>query len=446
MRRLLTLLVVAAAAIGAALLPAPEPAAAPLQDLIIEPPGLTSPQQATIWYCPWAQSSAYRDSVLAVASLQDATASFTFPVTIRGEPPDPALVAVRGRGAATLDLGSVAQRGDSPGFVEFAGGPSATSVTVMGDAVLAADACVSSGPATWYFPGGSTMSGEHLTLRIFNPFPDVAKVTVTAVSDIGVEALGELENIPVGAHSWRDVSFESLLRERQNLVVAVTAVEGVVVPAMDFGNDADEDWWPGVGEATAWEFPVARVQGTPSFLVVDNPGLGAVDVSVDLYTPDGVILDAFSATLDPDTPTRFDLSQYPGDPLGARVGASGPVVAAVVAQDEDEVAVMAGEPAAAQTWLLPGARRLALHATSVWLLNTDSEEAISATVSALTPTGTVGETVVVPPGVPTQVDVVDLDAEGYLVEASAPVTVAWTVRGPTGLAFASASPVDSGGE
>ena len=48
---------------------------------------------------------------------------------------------------------------------------------------------------------------------------------------------------------------------------------------------------------------------------------------------------------------------------------------------------------------------------------------------------------VVPPGVPVQVDVTVVGAEGFLVEASSPLTVAWTARGPSGLAFAAASPV-----
>jgi len=441
MRRLLILLVVGAAAAGAFLLPAPESPPEPLTGLVIEPPGLSSPEDAGIWYCPWAQSDAFRDSVFGVASLQEATATFTFPVAIPGEPEDTAAVDVLGRGAATLALSRVAQRGDSPGFVEFTAGPAAVSVTIMGEAVLAADACVSSGPTTWHFPGGSTMAGEHLTLRIFNPFPDPAKVTVTGVSDIGVEALADLENLPVGAGSWRDVDFTSLLRQRQNLVITVVAAEGVVVPAMLFGTEFDEDWWPGVGEATEWEFPIARVQDTTAFLVVHNPGLEAVEVAVDLFTPEGPILEAFTATVAPESPARFDLSQYPGDPLAARVVASGPVTAAVVALGEEEVAVMPGAPAAASTWLLPGLRRLPLHATSLWLLNTASEEAITATVSALSTSGTSGQTVVVPPGVPVQVDVTVLDAQGFLVEASSPLTVAWTARGPAGLAFSAASPV-----
>jgi hypothetical protein len=443
MRRVSLLILAAVAVAGAVLLPTPEPLPEPLTGLIIEPPGLSSPEEAGIWYCPWSQSDTGRDTTFGVASLAEATAQFTFPVAIPGEPEDQAALEVNSRGAGLLTLSRVAQRGDSPGFVEFSAGPAAVAAIIMGEGVLAADACVSSGPATWHFPGGSTMPGEHLVLRIFNPFPDPAKVTVTGVSDIGVEALADLENLPVGARSWRDVDFTTLLRQRQNLVITVTAAEGVVVPAMAFGNEADEDWWPGVGEAAEWEFPIARVEGAAAALVVHNPGLGPVDVAVDLFTPDGPILEAFTATVSPDAPARFDLSQYEGDPLSARVVASGPVAAAVVVQSAGEAAVMPGLPVAAETWLLPGLQRVPLHAASIWLLNSTSEEAITATVSALSGAGTSGQTVVVPPGVPVQVDVTVMGAEGFLVEASSALTVAWTIRGPSGLAFAAGSPVGS---
>jgi hypothetical protein len=39
------------------------------------------------------------------------------------------------------------------------------------------------------------------------------------------------------------------------------------------------------------------------------------------------------------------------------------------------------------------------------------------------------------------VDVIAAGAKGFLVEASSPLTVAWSLRGAGGLAFAAASPV-----
>ena len=128
--------------------------------------------------------------------------------------------------------------------------------------MLAADACVSQGPDVWYFPGGSTMPGEELTLRVFNPFPETAKVTVGAVSEIGVEALGDFRSWSINARSWRDIPFEQELNSRENLVVSVAVVEGLVVPAMSLRTEADDAWWSGSGLSEVWEFPVV---GTPGY-------------------------------------------------------------------------------------------------------------------------------------------------------------------------------------
>ncbi len=77
MRRLLVLAAVGAIVAAAFLIPAPELAPEPLQGLVLEGPGLSSPEDASIWYCPWAQSDASRDSVFGVVSLAEATAAFT---------------------------------------------------------------------------------------------------------------------------------------------------------------------------------------------------------------------------------------------------------------------------------------------------------------------------------------------------------------------------------
>ncbi|NIS33092.1 MAG: hypothetical protein GWO04_25430, partial [Actinobacteria bacterium] len=194
-----------------------------------------------------------------------------------GEEADTAELFTLSPGGAALNLSDIAQRGDSPSFVEFSNGPAAVSATIRGD-VVAADSCVSSGPDTWVFPGGSTLAGEELTLRLFNPFPETARVTVTAVSDIGIEALGELRLLSVGARSWRDVSFEELLRQRADLAVSVTIDDGLVVPAMVFRAGEDEDWWSGVGLSEVWEFPALGLANMESSIVVANPGPVAVEV------------------------------------------------------------------------------------------------------------------------------------------------------------------------
>ncbi len=101
---------------------------------------------------------------------------------------------------------------------------------------------------------------------------------------------------------------------------------------------------------------------------------------------------------------------------------------------------MPGIATAESSWLLPGIRPTVGYTASLWLLNT-SEEPVSATVGALTPEGLMGEMVVVPPGQPFEYPVIGDTASGLLVEAAAPVTAAWMVRGPTGLAVAVGSAV-----
>jgi len=443
MRRALLSLAVVVGAVLAAAVPRPAAPPEPLAGLIITEPDLSTPLDDSIWYCAWAQAGSVRDSFLAVASLEPAGAEFTFPVTIPGEPADTASLMTAGPGAAGIDLSEVARRGDSPFFVEFDGGPVAVSTTVRGEGVLAADACVSSGPGIWYFAGGSTIEDETLRLRIFNPFSETAKVTISAVSDIGVEALGEYRGISISPRKWRDIDFEQELRQREVLVVAVVADEGLVVPVMRFGDGTDEDWWPGGGLSETWEFPVGALEGLAGEIVVSNPGPGTVDVVVDVITETGARRDAITATLPPDEPARLLITGTGDEPAAARVVATGPVNAALVARGEGGVAVTSGIPEPARTWLAPGARTTGLEQGTLWVLNT-SDEPVAVTVSVLTGGSVVGERIVVDPGTVYRYEIDEEDALGYLVQAAEPVTVSWSVVGPTGSAFAAGSPVPDG--
>jgi hypothetical protein len=424
---------------GASLMPAPDPEPEPLAGVIIDRPGLESPVDASIWYCPWAQASTERDSVFALAAMASAGAEFTFPVAIPGEEPDTARLEMIGPGAAALSLSDIAQRGDSPAFIEFDDGPSAATVTVVGD-VLTADACVAAGPDEWFFAGGSTRTGETLRLRLFNPFPEVAKVTISGFSEIGVEALGQLRSLSVNPRSWRDVDFEELLRQREALVISVRSDDGLVVPAMAFSNEADQAWWSGTGLSTEWEFPVARHLGLDdAAIVVANPGLAAVEVSVDVFTRTGPQRGAFIFTVGPEAPVRIALDDIPEAVIGARVTATSPVAAAVVATGEAGTAVTAGVPTA-RAWLLPGLRSTGADEGLLWLLNS-GDEAVTVTIGVLTGVETINTKEVLEPGTIRRIAVDDVDALGYIVFAADPFSAAWSVTGTTGTAFSAGIPV-----
>ena len=442
MKRIVTLAVIAACAVAAALLPRPAAAPEPLAGVVIDRPGIESPIDASIWYCAWAQANAQRDSALAVASMTPAEAEFTFPVAIPGEPADTASAATLGPGAAIVALSNVAQRGDSPAFIEFSDGPAAAAVTVIGD-VVTADTCVAQGPDEWFFVGGSTMTGESLTLRLFNPFPEVAKVTVTGFSEIGVEALGSLRSISVNPRSWRDVPFEELLRQRQSLVLSVRSEEGLVVPAMSFRSGTDEAWWGGTALSALWELPVTQAEGTAAAIVIANPGPSDVEVTIDLYGEGVSFPAAFTLTVGPEAPLRVGLSEVDAAVLGARVSATAPVAAAVVGIGPAGTGVTEGVAAPARTWLLPGLRTQGLDVGTLWLLNT-SDEPVSVTVGVLTGSDILNSKQTVEPGRLVLIPVTDEDALGYLVSASEPFSAGWTVRGPSGIAFSSGVAISDG--
>lgn len=442
MRRWIVPLVLVAAVAGVLALPQPDPAPEPLAGLVIDRPGIESPEDAAIWYCPWAQSNAERDSFVAVASLAPADADFTFPVAIPGEPADTALVSTLGPGAGGIQLSEVAQRGDSPGFIEFSDGPAGAAVTVIGD-VVTADVCVARGPDEWFFAGGSTMTGEALTLRLFNPFPEVAKVTVSGFSEIGVEALGNLRSVSVNPRSWRDIPFEELLRQRQTLVLSIRADEGLVVPAMTFTAGSDEAWWGGTDLSETWEFPIVQTGGTSADLVIGNPGLSDVEVTVDLFSETESFPSAFTFTVPAESPLRIGLSEVGSEVLGARVVATAPITAAVVATGTAGTAVTTGVPVGSRTWLLPGLRDQGLDEGVLWLLNT-SFDPIAATVGVLTGSDTINTQHTVAPGTVLRVPITEGDTVGVLVTSNEPLVAGFGISGPTGTAFSIGVPVTDG--
>ncbi|NQV07249.1 hypothetical protein HQ535_11925 [bacterium] len=444
MRRIILAVLVGAVVVLAALAPKPDDVGEPLAGGDVVRPGIGSPTDAAIWYCPWAQSNATRDSFLAVASIDPALAAFTFPVSIPGEDADRAALDVVGPGASGIDLSDIARRGDSPFFVEFDDGPAAVSVTVSGQAVLSADACVVSGPEVWHFSGGSTMAGETLKLRVFNPFPETAKVTVTAVSEIGVEALADLRTVSVSPRSWRDFDFETLLRQRQTLIVSVSAEEGLVVPAMSFtsGEAGDGDWWSGVGLSSEWDVPIASAEDLDGDLVVFNPGLAPVEVRVILFTAEAAVIDAGSLTVDANTPARFTLPSGLG-PAAARIESTGPITAGVVARGGAGTAIASAIPEPSREWLVPGLRSVGLERGTLWILNA-GEESVSVSVTAFTGGELIAEKIVIDGSSLVRIPVLGNDAIGYLVESSDVISVGWSISGPTGSAISAASPFSDG--
>jgi hypothetical protein len=438
MRRVLAAAVVMAAAVGTWALPEPPPPPAPLAP---QAPQTAAPV-AGVWYCPWVESSFEREGTLALATVVGAAAAVTFPNPEPGGQADTLALDLPGPGATLIEIAEVALRGDVPGFVEFSVSQAAAGVAVSGPSTLVADACIGSVPKVWYVLGGSTRQGESLTLRLFNPFPETAIVTVAAASEFGPEPLTALEGLTVSPRTWTDVDLARTLRLRDVLAVTVTGQEGIVLPAFLAANSDDEAMWVGSGLGTRWEFPVVGAGSLAGRIALFNPSSEPATVEVDLITAEGPVEGVAVVQLGPGEPVTVDLSDQAGATFGATVRSDRAVAAAVVASGGGGLAGTVGAATPAPVWLLPGAGTVGDGVRSVWLMNSGSD----AVTVTLRPLGIDGagavEKIAVPAGSLRQFITEPMTA--YLAESLAPFSAAWGFQGAEAAAYSIGVPVGAG--
>ncbi|MDJ0923848.1 MAG: DUF5719 family protein [Acidimicrobiia bacterium] len=455
MKRTVGLILAGVAIAAAVVLPEPEPAAGP--DFVgPEIRESVASAAASVWYCPWVASGALRDSTVMLASKVPVSAELTLPQQITDEEPDVDEVRLDEAGALVIAVGEIVRRGDTPLFVELDDGPAAVATVVSSAEVLTGDTCVARIPKVWELPGGTTREGRTMTLRLFNPFPELAKVSVSGSSESGETGLVDLQNLDVEGRTWQDVSLNALVPLLDDLALTVTSSEGFVIPSLAVAGSTDEASWPGAAPASVWEFPVAstRAEFSPSLMISNSNSAPAV-VAIDVYTDAGTTIGAREVEVDPSIPRRVDLSDLADGALGIRIRASSPVAAVVLAEEStavleptdeegqldddtqrgDRIAGTIGISNPAVQWLLPGLQAVSDAEATVWLLNTGGE---AATVT-LQPLGlrdlpAVKQTVAAGSlqGLPLGHDVT---VGGYLIESSTPISAAWSVESPAGLMF-----------
>ena len=448
------------------------------------------------WYCPLVTAGALRDSAFNLASFVDVDASITIPNPNPTEEPDTQDVRLRGPGARSLDAGAIVRRGDSPGVVEFDDGPAVATTAMWSEELLTGDRCVLSVPKTWHLAGGITAEGFTLQLHLFNPFAEGAKVRVEAITEFGSSPLAGFENIDIPGRSWLTEDLSRVIPFLDNASFAVTSESGIVIPTLVLNNGTDEASWPGTGQSTTWDFPVTSVRGLVPTLVLSNTGGTGATVAIDLFTPDGPILDADGRIISPLEPVRINLADLAEPPFAVRVRSNVPVAAIIqagpewtfpstdVALPEDDdggatdddatpdepadeesttdttvadaetsesdegeepvepviyngLAAMPGNAEPLERWLVPGLGMVPGADTSVWILNPTGDEA-TVTLSPLGVSSGGSEKMLIPAGRYLEVPISPLSEtgnSGMLVESNVPVSVAVTIAGSQGVAF-----------
>ena len=427
----------------AASLPKPPAEAGPEFTERIEPivaaSGLPS-----VWHCPWINSGASRSSYLALAAVPDVEVDFTHPDPRVGEPADLGSRSIEGPGAIALDVAEIVNRGDAPGFIEFSDGPATATAVVAGITSRSGDRCVGSIPKLWHLAGLTTRNNYDLVLRLFNPIPDNAKVAVQASSELGSEALPDLQSIDIVGRSWVDVDLAEAIPFLDDLAITVSADEGTVIPVVIQRRELDEASWPATGLSTVWEFPTATLAGLAPRLSVWNPNTFPVDVDVDLYLQNSNLQSAFTGTIEAGRPMAFPIVDQANRAVGIRVRATGAVAATVVAEDVPEItagpdetdpvdagsriAGTVGAPEPSRSWLLPGAGGDVGGRSSIWVLNT-SAEAVTITIQPLGSAQLAADKVRLEPRTFRRVRVPGgRDVAGYRVDAAAPISASWSLQ------------------
>ena len=331
--------------------------------------------------------------------------------------------------------------GSSSAIVEFSYGPAAAAVVAIGDDVLAGDVCSSTLPAVWHVPGGSTLEGDSLTLRLFNPFADDAKVNMMAVSELGTEADESFEAVSVPARSTRTFTLNENLPGRVALSIFVEHIEGSVIPVMVQSTPSDVAMWPGTRHSEVWEFPLAIDPGVTTSLVLTN--LAPIDVTyaVEVFDESGAVFSGETGTMAGPGQAVVSLEAFGPGSFGARVSADGPIGAVVVGRGEGSVVGTVGALTVSDTWLVPGPNAEAVAGYELSFLNTGVE---SVTVTYRKANATGGgdvRSIEVGPGTLRNVTVTDVGTTGVFVEATGSISVAWSGSFGSRRMFSAAVPI-----
>ncbi len=445
MNRILVMLVVLAAAAFTVAVPQRDIPVTPTapEDTSVEAQEVASAR--SVARCPWVRGDGFIEGEVAVGAPEAEEATFT--VAAAGSVVGTSTLSVAAFAAVPfLDLANI---GTGSVFVEVDNEPAAVVAVGEGEAAVASAGCRSGASKVWLLGGGSTLDGETLQLRLFNPFPQDARVEIQVVSENDVEPEASLESLSVAAQSTATFDLGSLLSLRETLALRISDPEGLIVPALvqagevedEEGNSRDVDLaaWAGVTAARRWEFPFAAVAGLDSSITIVNDQTVPVSWTLDVFGEESSTTVAASGTLEPLTVTRVPLADLAAAPSGVVVTGDEPIGAFLTASGPTERAATAGVSSARRKWLMPGVSVMA-GTSQVWVMNTGATPATVTFTSSRD--GQLGQPdkLLVPAGTIR----VFSSRDDLVLESQEPVSVGWIRSTGTATAFTVATPVSDG--
>ncbi len=394
----------------------------------------------SIGRCPWVRGDAFLDGSVVLAAVDEVQATIT--VSEAGE-----VVASVERpvpGFAGVAFSELTDTGTGSALVEFDGEPAGAVSVGAGERAAASAGCRSGTSKRWLLAGGDTTAGESLQLRLFNPFPQDARVDIRVVSENDLEPEPTLDSVTVGAQTTATFDLSELITLREVLALAITDAEGLVVPALVQAAevedaegakiDADLAAWSAVAPSTRWEFPFAAIEGIETSITLFNDQTVPVEWSMDAVRGEGADRAVAAGTLEPLATVRIPVSDLGSGTFGVVLSAESPIGAFLTGKGPTQRGATEGLRGPSSSWLVPGIGVLP-GPSAVWVMNTG---VAPATVTIRPSAGEAPEAVRVPPGA---VRIVRSETD-LSIESDSPVSVAWIHRSAGAISFTTGIPVD----
>ncbi len=429
MKRLSTIIVVLALGASAAVLNPPadlDPDTGGAVPLEVVGPDINP----RFFFCPWALADGVNDT--AVTGMSRSVTDYLISLPFNGEISTPGNRPIEADRAISIDISSLQPVGESSVIVEFGQGPAAADVLAAGSGLAAGDACPTGLPDVWHVGGGSTADGDRLTLRLFNPFLDVARVNLTVVSELGAEAATGFEGVSIPARSTKTIDIGAVLPGRQSLSVFVDGVDGAVIPALVRSAGGDLAVWSGVEDSETWEIPLTVDWGLTGSIVLTNSAILPVGFSIDVFSPEAEVSTPINGEIPGPGQVVIPLTDLAEGTVGARITGDGPFGAVVVGVGENARAAAPGVRNTATQWILPGVNVDPDAEYRMWVLNTGVDAIV---VSYGSTGGAPGGQVEVGAGAVASVDVKAPGTGGLIVEGASPFSVAWSVFSDPGVGY-----------
>jgi Family of unknown function (DUF5719) len=341
----------ASAAQTTASLPAAGPSAIPADDVL-----------SADWYCAAAApqtlvvSNFSSETVNATVGWTGTTETKTLSVrsdaVVEVHPPQKA----KGPTGATVQLD-----GGQVAVSEFVGGATGWSVTN----------CASTVSPTWYFPVGSTIIGNSVTLDLYNPSVTPAVVDVGTLTRSGEAQPSAYQGLSVPPGGIVSERLDTHATNDPEVATIVTAASGAIVAdeltyVNSGGTKGFTDLLGTTQTSTRWAFPYCvEPRGGALAFELMNPSATASQVVIDATYGKGIAVHPVTLSVAAQSTATVSMSKepgfVPGTPYSVVLNASVPVVAGRFVHGRqahkrpgaESAAGSLGVPLGSNNWIVP---------------------------------------------------------------------------------------------